>query len=104
MDESEIVSQENPQDRFENMSCMLSFQLSQDSDLCFDVLWNEDEDLKKLAILIHTIKNSDLIEKQIVGMDTDSPESVQLLLTYLKQLSKNNTVMKPDQVLNYEES
>ena len=55
MDESETVSQENPQDRFENMSCMLSFQLSQDSDLCFDVLWNEDEDLRPWAEWVDTI-------------------------------------------------
>jgi hypothetical protein len=103
MDESQTASEESQQDRFENLSCLLSFQLSKESDLCFDILWANDEDLQKLAILIHTIKNSDLVEKQIENIDTDSPDSIKLLLSYIKELSKNNLVMKPDQVLNDEQ-
>jgi hypothetical protein len=106
MSEQEDISTENPQESPEiekNLCCYLAFQMDRDHNLSFDILWNEDKDLDMLAVLINAIRNTNFINTQLDGIETDSPESIAYLKAALRKLNEGKPVITPDRVLHNEQ-
>ena len=80
-----------------DMSCFLSFVLTDDDDLIFDASWKGPETLTKLAQLIYLLQHSDLIIQNILDMDSNSEADVKRLLDELNKLS-NRPAISPLEV------
>lgn len=79
-------------DEAKKLSCGIYLELSKGNELEFNVIWDDDEDIVKLATLINAVINTNLIMSQIEQMDTDSPESIEVLKKYINALSSKPVI------------
>lgn len=79
-------------DEAKKLSCGIYLELSKDNELEFNVIWDDDEDIVKLATLINAVINSNLIMSQIEQMDTDNPENIENIKNYLDILNSNPVI------------
>ena len=84
-------------EQLRQLSCGIYIELSIDNDLECNVIWNEDNDLAKLATLINAVTTTNLIETQLEQMETDSPQQIETIRKYLSHI-KSRPVISPLEV------
>lgn len=80
----------------DDFSCGVSFTLLKNGDLVFDAVWgNEEEDCPRLGILLRAIKDSSLIEDNMVNMETTKPEDIDIIMKAFNLLGASEPAMSP---------
>lgn len=100
MNDTENISEENVLpcgEETKKLSCGIFLELFKDNELEFNVIWDSDEDIFRLATLINAVRHSDLIMNQVEQMQTEDPEAINTIKKYVKILN-NKPVLSPLEV------
>lgn len=91
-EENALLSGEELTEESAALSCGIYLELDKNNNITFNVVWDTDEDLVKLATMINAITTTDFIMNQIAGMDTQDQNSIALIQNYVSAINSTSVI------------